>query len=365
MSALSHLRPIDTRAPVAACPLCAESGQGPRHRAESALCRKPPCMRSHYEILGVSSDASLAEIQRAYCERLQDLHVRTNDDPDLTWRLTELNAAYKILGEQDKREAFDRDLLAAQPELRRGEIEAEGKPHGNIPDREFTEADGDKQMAQGRRSFDGTLEERDGGSARPVTKIGDQVHHRNWLILLLLIVLTGAIWLSFRGLGESARTVSRSEAECVTGTWRTRITFDDVRPELVSTTLRSRNRISSRDKNGCVDIAFACRSDGPYFEVRVEPQGPQIGKKGSIVVEGFGDELNASVSGWRSNDGRSITISDKAIVEVLGSLLIDRGSFAVRLGLLDGGDAVAHFDSANLHSAIRPVMLACGRPGQP
>jgi hypothetical protein len=215
---------------------------------------------------------------------------------------------------------------------------------------------------QGRRSFEGPLEEMNGGSARPVTKIRDQVHYRKWLIPLLLIVVTGAIWLSF--LGESARTVSRNQAECVTGTWRTRITFDDSRPELVSTTLRSRNRISSRGKNGCVDIAFACRSDGPYFEVRVEPQGPQIGKKGLIVVEGLGDELNASVSGWRSNDGRSITISDKAVVEVLGSLLIDRGSFAVRLGLLEGGDAVAHFDSANLHSAIRPVMLACGRSGQ-
>jgi DnaJ domain len=321
-------------------------------------------MRNHYEILGVSSDASLAEIQRAYWERLRDLHVSTNKDPDLSSRLTELNLAHEILGKQDTRESFDRDLLAAQPELRRGEIEAEGKPHGNIFDHEFTQAGDDKQMAQGRRSFEGPLEEGDGGWARPVTKIRDQVAYRNWLIPLLLIVVTGAIWLSFRGPGESARTVLRSEAECVTGTWRTRITFDDVRPELVSTTLRSRNRISSRGKNGCVDIAFACRSDGPYFEVRVEPQGPQIGKKGLIVVEGLGDELNASVSGWRSNDGRSITISDKAVVEVLGSLLIDRGSFAVRLGLLDGGDAVANFDSANLHSAIRPVMLACGRSGQ-
>jgi len=324
-------------------------------------------MRSHYEILGVSSDASLADIQRAYRDRLQDLRVSTNDDRAQTSRLAELNVAYEILSNQGKREAFDRDLLAAQPELRHGEIGAEGKPHDNILDHEFTEVDDYKQMVQGRRSFggfDGTLEETDGGSARPVTRIGNQVHYRKWLVLLLLIVVAGGTWLSFRGPGQSARTVSRSEAECVTGTWRTRITLDDSRPELVSTTLRSRNRISSRDKNGCVDIAFACRSDGPYFEVRVEPQGPQIGKKGLIVVEGFGDELNASVPGWRSNDGRSITISDKAVVEVLGSLLIDRGSFAVRLGLLDGGDAVAHFDSANAPAAIHPIMLACARLGQ-
>ena len=209
------------------------------------------------------------------------------------------------------------------------------------------------------------MEEGDGGSAKPLRRTADQGRYRKWLILLLLIVVTGGTWLSFRGPGQSARTGSRSEAECVTGTWRTRVTFDDSRPELVSTTLRSRNRISSHDKNGCVDIAFACRSDGPYLEVRVEPQGPQIGKKGLIVVEGSGDnELKASVLGWRSNDGRSLTISDKAVVEVLGSLLMDRGSFAVRFGLLDGGDAVAHFDSANLPAAIHPVMLACTRLGQ-
>ena len=79
-------------------------------------------MRSHYEILGVSSDASLADIQRAYRDRLQDLRVSTNDDRAQTSRLAELNVAYEILSNQGKREAFDRDLLAAQPELRHGEI---------------------------------------------------------------------------------------------------------------------------------------------------------------------------------------------------------------------------------------------------
>ena len=164
----------------------------------------------------------------------------TNDDRAQTSRLAELNVAYEILSNQGKREAFDRDLLAAQPELRHGEIGAEGKPHDNILDHEFTEVDDYKQMVQGRRSFggfDGTLEETDGGSARPVTRIGNQVHYRKWLVLLLLIVVAGGTWLSFRGPGQSARTVSRSEAECVTGTWRTRITLDDSRPELVSTTL--------------------------------------------------------------------------------------------------------------------------------
>jgi hypothetical protein len=154
---------------------------------------------------------------------------------------------------------------------------------------------------------------------------------------------------------ESART----ESACVTSSWRTRITFDNSRPELVSTTLRSRNHISSHDDSGCVDVAFACRQDGPYFEVRVEPAGPQIDEKGPIVFEGFGDELSASASGSRSDDGRSIRISDKVAVEVLASLLMGRDSFVVRLSLSNGGNGIAQFDSVDLQSAIRPVVLAC------
>jgi hypothetical protein len=38
---------------------------------------------------------------------------------------------------------------------------------------------------------------------------------------------------------------------------------------------------------------------------------------------------------------------------------MDHDSFAVRLGLSDGEEAVAHFDSVDLLAAIRPVLLAC------
>src|SRR6266404_9296958 len=156
------------------------------------------------------------------------------------------------------------------------------------------------------------------------------VNLRRWIVSCFIGAAGGAL-LDCSGSDQSPP----GQGACVTSGWRTLVTFDNSRPELVSTTLRSRNRISSHDENGCVDIAFACRSDGPYFEVRVEPAGPQFNEKGSIVVEGFGDELTASVSGSRSDDGRSIRASDKIAVEVLGSLLMDHDSFAVRLGLSD------------------------------
>jgi hypothetical protein len=300
----------------------------------------------------VSSGVSAAEIQRAYRDRLQSLLVSANSQgPTLASRLTELHLAYETLGEKDKRETFDR-----------GENDVDDKPHDHIIDHESTEADDGKRLVQSRRGvsgFEGPMEGRNWGSTRPVTRIGGQGRHRRWLVLLFLIVAAGGAWLNFRGPDQAAGTVSRGEAECVTSTWRTRITFDDSRLERASTTLRSRNRISSHDRKGCVDIAFACGSDGLYFEVLVESAGPQIDKKGLIVVEGIGDELNASIFGWRSDDGRSIRVLDKAVVEVLGSLLMDHDSFAVRLALSRGGDAVAHFDSSNLSAAIRPVLLAC------
>ena len=75
-------------------------------------------MRDPYEILGVSKGASEAEIKSAYRKQAKKLHPDANKhDPKAASRFSELNAAYEIAGDSDKRKAFDR-----------GEIDAEGKP---------------------------------------------------------------------------------------------------------------------------------------------------------------------------------------------------------------------------------------------
>jgi DnaJ-class molecular chaperone len=75
-------------------------------------------MRDPYDVLGVAKTASAAEIKTAYRKRAKKLHPDANKhDPKAASRFAELNAAYEILGEEDKRKAFDR-----------GEIDAEGKP---------------------------------------------------------------------------------------------------------------------------------------------------------------------------------------------------------------------------------------------
>jgi DnaJ-class molecular chaperone len=75
-------------------------------------------MRDPYDVLGVSKNASAADIKSAFRKLAKKLHPDANKhDPKAASRFAELNAAYEILGEDDKRKAFDR-----------GEIDAEGKP---------------------------------------------------------------------------------------------------------------------------------------------------------------------------------------------------------------------------------------------
>jgi DnaJ-class molecular chaperone len=75
-------------------------------------------MRDPYEVLGVSRSASAADIKSAYRKLAKKLHPDANKhDPKAASRFSELNAAYEIVGDDDKRKAFDR-----------GEIDAEGKP---------------------------------------------------------------------------------------------------------------------------------------------------------------------------------------------------------------------------------------------
>jgi DnaJ-class molecular chaperone len=77
-------------------------------------------MRDPYEVLGVQRGASAQNIKNAYRKLAKKLHPDANkNDPKTAARFSELNTAYEVLGDENKRKAFDQ-----------GEIDGEGKPRG-------------------------------------------------------------------------------------------------------------------------------------------------------------------------------------------------------------------------------------------
>jgi len=63
---------------------------------------------SYYEVLGVDSDASQADIEDAYRERVKETHPDLNDDPDAAERFKTVKEAHETLGDPDERARYDR-----------------------------------------------------------------------------------------------------------------------------------------------------------------------------------------------------------------------------------------------------------------
>ena len=61
-----------------------------------------------YEILGVSKDASESEIKKAFRRRARELHTDVNKAADAEDQFKELNEAYDVLSDPNKRAQYDR-----------------------------------------------------------------------------------------------------------------------------------------------------------------------------------------------------------------------------------------------------------------
>lgn len=64
--------------------------------------------RDYYEVLGVSRDASTEEIKKAFRKLAFQYHPDRNRDGDAEEKFKEVNEAYEILSDADKRAAYDR-----------------------------------------------------------------------------------------------------------------------------------------------------------------------------------------------------------------------------------------------------------------
>jgi DnaJ-class molecular chaperone len=75
-------------------------------------------MRDPYQVLGVDKKATAAEVKKAFRRLAKKHHPDQNpDDSKAQEKFSEINTAYEILSDADKRGQFDR-----------GEIDADGKP---------------------------------------------------------------------------------------------------------------------------------------------------------------------------------------------------------------------------------------------
>ncbi len=64
--------------------------------------------KDYYEILGVSKSVDAAELKKAYRKKAMEFHPDRNKDPGAEDKLKEVNQAYDVLKDEQKRAAYDR-----------------------------------------------------------------------------------------------------------------------------------------------------------------------------------------------------------------------------------------------------------------
>lgn len=63
--------------------------------------------KSLYETLGVSENASASEIKKAYRNLAKKYHPDMNKTPEAEEKFKEINAAYEVLGDEEKKAQYD------------------------------------------------------------------------------------------------------------------------------------------------------------------------------------------------------------------------------------------------------------------
>lgn len=64
-------------------------------------------MSEHYAALGLKSDATLADIKKAFRQKASQFHPDRNSDPDAPARFREVQEAYDVLSDDEKRKTYD------------------------------------------------------------------------------------------------------------------------------------------------------------------------------------------------------------------------------------------------------------------
>ena len=85
-------------------------------------------MRDHYEVLGLTRDATDADIKRAFRDLARRYHPDGNSDPAAEERFKEISVAYETLGDPERRRRYD--VFGEAPRGAGGPGQAGGDPFG-------------------------------------------------------------------------------------------------------------------------------------------------------------------------------------------------------------------------------------------
>ncbi len=100
--------------------------------------------RDYYDVLGVGRGASADDIKRAYRALARQLHPDVNKAPDASAKFKEVQEAYDVLGDEQRRRAYDRFGHAGErrqeaPESWPGQGDMGGEDLGSVFDAIFGE----------------------------------------------------------------------------------------------------------------------------------------------------------------------------------------------------------------------------------
>lgn len=67
--------------------------------------------KSHYDVLGVAPTVSRADLKKRFYALSKEVHPDVNKAPNASERFAEVSEAYTILGNEDKRRKYDREVM--------------------------------------------------------------------------------------------------------------------------------------------------------------------------------------------------------------------------------------------------------------
>lgn len=79
--------------------------------------------RDFYEVLGVERDADQRTIKRAFLKKAREVHPDVSDDPNAEELFKEVNEAYSVLSDEQKRANYDRFGSADGPGMNSGYVD--------------------------------------------------------------------------------------------------------------------------------------------------------------------------------------------------------------------------------------------------